>query len=105
MKNIKILESIAVCLFSILLFSFAVVQEKNQPTSTSVNTVAQQAKPASQQTTPTLTLQSDRELSFNFIPSVSLSKVITWVIGFVIGTSLLILIVGFLFYNIYSIRP
>jgi len=105
MKNIKILETIAVCLFSILLFSFAVVQEKNQPATMAAHIPAQQIKAAEQQALQASDSPSNHEPSFNFIPSVSLSKVITWVVGFVIGTSLLILIVGFLFYNIYSIRP
>lgn len=105
MKNIKILETIVVCLISTLLLSFAVVQEKNSQTTGSSTVALQQARQSVQTGVAVLHSASTRGPLSNVISFISFSKVILSVAALVVVVSLAIIIVGLLFYVQYSIRP
>ena len=104
MKNIKILETIAVCLISFLLFSFAVVQEKSAQANPNAHAAVQQTAQAKQSTVSVSSSTGVRS-SLNAITYGPFFKVISFIVVFVVIVSLIIIIIGFYFYNVYSIRP
>jgi hypothetical protein len=105
MKNIKSLEIIAVCLFSFLLFSFAVVQEKNPQGITGNHIYGRQIKAAQKDTLTAFNLKSDSGPNVNFIPVVSFSKFVSVIVPVIAALSFIILLAAFIFYNSFSIRP
>ncbi len=105
MKNIKVLETLAVCLFSMLLFSFAVIQEKNLRANTVHHTITERIKQVEQNTSSIFNFKADLRPTFDILSNITSQKVISSIVIVVAVISFLIILVGFLFYNMYNIRP
>jgi hypothetical protein len=104
MKNIQSLEIIAVCLFSLLLFTFAVVQEKNPQDIAANPTHVKQIKVAQKDTITAFNVKSNSGPNLNFIPAVSFSKFVSLMMPVMAVLSFIVLLAGFVFYNTISIR-
>ncbi len=105
MKKIKAFEIIVLCMFSVLLLSFAVVQEKNQQSIASHSYVAsQQTKTIPQPAMQESNLNNPQKTESTFIPAGSWAKPQSILLGVIIVLSL-ILVGGFVVYNDLSIRP
>ncbi|MBW4890657.1 hypothetical protein KXQ82_13055 [Mucilaginibacter sp. HMF5004] len=97
MKHIKIIESIILCLFSVFVFSCAVAEETNSLPGYAMHAASQEIKADNSNTAqPSL---------FSVTSYISISKLISSIIVFVVVVSLIIVLVAFILYNTYSIRP